>query len=188
MAKPPHLELLYEVGRGLHCWSLVEMALADLFQAMVGYPNANPHALFNAVINFDTRLTLCDKAMEFADLDPVEREMWIKLSAKLTKFYKRRHEIAHFSVGKEGVILPFVTTANWQDKNRTKLNAGQIRERAFKFLELEMALKWFADLMPRTRMPLQRQHLQPHEEPPPVVRLRALAVQSLEERESPPQS
>lgn len=162
------------------------MDLAKLFQGIVGWPNANPHTLFNAVINFDTRLTLCDRALEAAQFDPVEREMWNKLSARLSKFYKKRHELAHFTVrgaGKDVAIYPFLTTANWRDENLPKLTAPQIAERITKFRELSEALEWFARLMPRTRMPHQRPMLSPLEEPPLVVRLRELAIQSLAARE-----
>lgn len=189
MTEPRYRDILFEVGRGLHAWSLVEMELADLFHCIVGWTNANPHVLFNAVINFDTRVVLCDRAMKFAHFDPVEREIWDKLSARLTKFYKKRHELAHFTLGKtdkESVIYPFLTTANIGDENLSRLTAKQIRERISKFVELRDALNWFGELMPRTRMPQQRPFLQPLEEPPLVARLRELVTRSLEERKQQP--
>ena len=183
MSQPRYNQILYAVGSGLHSWSIVEIDLAHLFAALA---KSNPHELFGAIISFETRLAITDRLMSLNPLEELEREMWTKLSARLSKFYKKRHELAHFTLGQKDerdVIYPFLTTANMRQPGKPCLDESQIQERIDRFMELSAALEWFSKIVVRRRMPLEAVRLTPLEEPPLVARLRELATLSLEERQ-----
>lgn len=171
------------VGYGLHEWSLVEMELARCFSTFVW---ADMHAIFGAIISFETRLSACDAAVAKTDLSELDRALWAKLSDRLSRFYRRRHQIAHFTLGWNNkdvpVLYPFMTTGNFLGGAHVGLNMLDVQERIGKFQELFFALKWFRENLVRQRTPPQTPATPLPEEPPLVVRLRALAIQSLEER------
>ena len=188
MSKPGFRDVLAAVGSGLHAWSLVEMALADLFASL---SESHPHEVFGTIISFETRLAICDRLMSLTPLEPLEQAMWLKLSSRLSKSYKKRHELAHFTLGKDAkgnrVIYPFLTTETWRLRNARILSESQIKERRQSFQYLEHAITWFSKQAVRSRMPLQASQMPPLEEPLLVVRLRELASQNPAEQQSPHQ-
>ena len=180
MSKQPYQELLYQVGSALHSWSIVEMDLSRYFGSL--YSELGSQALFASVISFDTRLAMIDRLTDLSHLSSEDKAVWRKLSARLSKFYKKRHEVAHFTLGKsqkgEDVIFPFLTVATIGDKHKRQMTASQVGERVDKFMEFGPALAWFANAVVRSRMPAQARTLPPLEEPPLVARLRELVVQT----------
>jgi hypothetical protein len=116
----------------------------------------------------------------------LESEMWAKLSAKLSRSYKKRHELAHFSINfdaaEKPVISPFLTDSKLISGTVRHLTLEQIRERSQKFIELHMAVAWFSQRAFWRRAQPDKDPPQDSPEPQLVTRLRALATQSLEER------
>src|SRR5690242_15628672 len=95
-------ELWRNIGMALSTWSAVEIILSDLFANMVEMKNGNKaHALFATIISFETRLQVLDRLMTYEGVDPVEMEMWARMSARLSRYYKKRHELAHFGIGRD---------------------------------------------------------------------------------------
>lgn len=189
MDELPTGALLKAVGAALHNWSLVEIQLSTLFAALSDVPDQNKaHAIFAAILSFDARLAVCDRLMKLENLDELHKEMWTKMSARLSKFYKKRHEVAHFTVGYSGdeeVINPFFTQEKWIYENVRHLTVAQIRERSEKFVQLHLAVHWFSNcaFKRRAQFPLEKAHRLDGGGPPLVLRLLLLATQTLEERQ-----
>ena len=179
--------LLRTVGASLSNWSLVELQLATLFTALTDMPDQNKaNALFATIISFETRLAVCDRLMLLENVDELHSEMWVKMPARLSKFYKKRHELAHFSVGwdpsGEPTIQPFSTAEKIIYEKVRTLSLEQIRERSAKFIELHMAAGWFASCAFWRRVKSHEGPRPETGEPPLVPRLRELATLSLDER------
>ena len=186
MTDPDYDTVLRAVGAALHNWSLIELQLSNLF-SVISDPRdqRKAHAVFAAVLSFDARLAICDRLMDLEEADELEKEMWTKLSARISKYYRKRHELAHFTLNhgaQSPAIQPFYTVEKWAFDKVRYLSEEEIRERSRKFIELAQALPWFGAQAFQRRGPSQ-QPLEPKpEEPPLVPRLRELATQSLEER------
>lgn len=190
---PRRTYLLASVGSALSQWSLVETGLALLFATISDIPGrAKAGAIYDAIVAFKARLTVCDRLMALEEIDPIDLKIWNKFSQKARELYRKRHEIAHFTqmfeVGKEPVIAPFFS---W-DKERTQTNkyltTDQISQRAKKFSEFEEAVRWFyAQALTRRGIAVKVRG-QSLEEPPLIAQLRVLASQTPEEasRKLPP--
>jgi len=144
----PTARLLSGVGGALANWSMVELQMGLLFTILSDIPDRDKAvAIFDGVISFDTRLAILDRLMRFeTDLSETEAEMWTRLSQRLSKFYKKRHELAHFSLSESGgklAIAPFLTYEKLFNKSVRYLSVEQVAERGEKFTELESALSWF---------------------------------------------
>ena len=180
--------ILRAVGASLHNWSLVEISLARFFGSLANLSSGS-QTIFAAIINFDTRVTICDRLIEESGLDNLDKKIWTKLSTRLSKFYKKRHEIAHFTLGEvqgRAVIQPFLTLEKLRNGTANSLTVRQISERSGKFIELKEALEWFYDYVPLRRIGHQESRIQALQEPPLVPQLRELAIHSLEEQKSRP--
>jgi hypothetical protein len=189
MEELPTGTLLKAVGAALHNWSTVEIQLSTLFAALSDIPDQKKaHALFAAILSFEARLAVCDRLMELESLDELHGLMWTKMSARLSKFYKKRHEVAHFTigyVGDEEVINPFYTQEKWIFGKVRHLTVAQIRERSEKFIQLHMAVGWFANcaFKRRANFPLEKAHALDAGGPPLALQLLLSATQTLEERQ-----
>jgi hypothetical protein len=195
MTKIPNNDsVLRSVGAALHNWSLVELQLSSLFATISNtMEQSRAHALFAAILSFDARLAVCDRLMRFETLSELDREMWVKMSARISKYYKKRHELAHFTLDyttNVARISPFYTQDKFISETERYLTEDEIRSRSNKFVEIHMAVGWF-----NTQAFLRRQSgarkLPPEpspEEPILVPRLRELATLSLEERKQRRQS
>lgn len=187
--------LMAQVGHTLHSWAGVETGLALLFsEASQIQPYDKCLALFDAIVAFDSRLAVVEAAIlhESTKLGEVERAMWGILAARLRKFYKKRHEVAHFYVSPQDMeasqrISPYFTWRKHNAKTLKHLSKTQMQERATKFVELDKAIMWFAQKLhtERTGQPITNIS---SEETTLISRLRALALLPSEERGRLPQS
>lgn len=181
------------VGFALHAWSLIEFALAQLFEALSGInPVRKANAAFFAIVSFETRLDVCHALIRFGSFSRMEKEIWDLLYERLRKFHKKRHRLAHYTIldtikvsrGKrtETVSLVPFYPANRKD---SKLSVKEINERAEKFNELAYAVRWFWQLE-------TSKQVQPQGSRPPVTdlvrQLHLLAVQNRAKHRAPPQS
>src|SRR5687767_6446361 len=105
--------LLAAVAKALSVWTWVEFQLGLLFHVLAELKDSNrARAIFDGIISFEVRLSILDRLMALEKVDETEAEMWNRLSAKLSKFYKKRHELAHFGLGFRNelpCITPFMT-------------------------------------------------------------------------------
>ena len=189
MDSPEETDLLRAVGAGLSNWSIVELQLSKLFAILSGMDQEKAHLVFDGIISFEIRLGICDRLMATEDVDEIEAEMWGRLSAKLTKFYKKRHELAHFSLSSldgKSSIMPFLTYEKMFSATATRLDAKQIRERSRKFIELHLAVLWFYQWASIRRLQELGSARPVPVEPSLVPQLRALAIQILEARTRQP--
>ena len=184
MAKEPTDDaILRAVGAALHNWSLVELALASAFGKLLGL-TMHSQRIFGTIISFDTRVAICDQIAAANVADELDREIWAKISARLLKLYKKRHEVAHFTLGRRGsepIIRPFLTL-NKITETVPGLDLRQINERSAKFGALMKALDWYGDYVVLRRIGNQPTRLAALQEPPLVAQLRELATRSLAER------
>lgn len=214
MALVTKSELSVAVTDALINWTFVEIQLAQLFAIVSDIQDAGTlalnrkaHAIFDAIISFDARLAVVDALMAEEGLSPLETETWAKLSSRLGKLYKRRHSLAHFTFsaiighepnkspphdhdGWDWGLAPFFTMGSMMRGTSTRLTIEQVRERDLHFHEAHRSLDYMTQ---KARERRGRQLSNPMPEPPLVARLRALASQSLEERQkqqksSPPRS
>lgn len=182
---PDGVELLTTISLALANWSSVELELTVLFKAISELHNhKKANALFDGIISFEIRVGICDRLMAFEKIDPIEGEMWARMSAKLTKYYKKRHELAHFSIIEQnGVhkLTPFVTVEKLIDGFQTTLDTQQVIDRADKFKDLQKAVAWFSNRA-LVRHGFRESPQQEEPERPLVAQLRELAVLNLARR------
>lgn len=179
--------LLLAVGQALKQWSAVETSIATLFAILCEFKDEmKAHRIIDAIISFETRLDVADALMSQEDLTPLELETWKRLVAKLKKQYKKRHEVAHFSIvntitNSVGTLRlsPFLTYGHFARDELRYLTENEIHARRKGFADLFLALVWFQDGAYRRRGPRPGN---PMQEPPLIAHLRELAVQILEER------
>jgi hypothetical protein len=186
-----HDEILRAIGQALSNWSAVELQLSALFNMISDIRDTDKAAaLFSAIIAFDARLAVVDRLMSMEKADAIEMEMWARMSARLSKFYKKRHELAHFSVDHDAaenpVISPFLSLDKIFNQTRRHLTVVEISERSAKFIELHMTIHWFMNRAYARRASSKEGRERPLKETPLVPRLRELASQILEERKRPP--
>jgi hypothetical protein len=139
------------LGVALSTWGQVEINLTGVFVQISEMKNVRKAiALFDGIINFELRLMILDRMMAHEAVDEVEREMWNRFSARLSKAYKKRHELAHFSlVGNqqhELCISPFLSIDKLYeagDGHVKSLTARQIQVRGARFIELANGVHWF---------------------------------------------
>ena len=181
--EPSNTKLLNAVGMALALWSAVEMHLCALFRTISDMKSKDrASAMFDSIINFEIRLVIISNLMETEDVDPVEAEMWRRLSRKLAASYKKRHEVAHFSIrmrGGEPHAAPFLTHTRLWVTGETLLGADEIEERARKFTLLARAITWFNIRAVHRRTPADKDQPAAPVEEPFVLQLRELAIQSL---------
>jgi hypothetical protein len=142
-------ELLASIGSCLNAWSKVEDEITQLFMLIHGYPSSDyRHPLrraFEAVVALEARLSMI-KASVSADqlLSRCYSHHFNALYNKVTRSYRKRHEVAHFSlVHREGengewkiLARPFFNWAAFQDNLGAELEPQQIEERQNSFLRL----------------------------------------------------
>ena len=113
------------------------------------------------------------------------------MSGKLLASYKKRHQVAHFSIREsKGVphAAPFLTLTKLWLTGETLLSAEEIEERAEHFTSLARAITWFNIRAVHRRVQSETNQPIPPQEDPFVVRLRELAVQNLAEKQPRGQS
>ncbi len=188
----PQVQILALVGLSLSAWSQVERAMTDLFIVTSEMERRRAMAAFDGIISFEVRLSILDRMMAFQGLDELEAETWIRMSRRLSKFYKKRHELAHFALGArppgEFVINPFLTYEKlWESVGKDAaplkaLNIEAVSARKDEFIELALTLDWFTGQAVRRHPELGIGLTRPLSEPLLVARLQASAAQILEER------
>jgi len=135
------------VGECLQSWGFVELEIANLYMILQGIRRdefSHPtRAAFEAVISLEVRLAMIYAYVE-ADGELENYLPHVKpLNSKIIKFYKKRHEIAHFLVvaerqenGLNYSLRPFVSMYGFSKKRGTKLLIPQIEDRRKRFNEL----------------------------------------------------
>jgi hypothetical protein len=191
MELPPAVkDIFIEVGHALSTWAVAEIGLIELFYLLSDMPSRQKsYELFDSILNFEIRLSLCTKLMEHENLDAIELETWVLFSRHFSKQYKKRHELAHFCVShnafnsgplKQKTLLhPFMSAVSIERNDQTRLTAKEIAERREKFDELMLAVQWFV-YRAKARRGQAPEHPVPEHEL--ILRLRASAAQNLEEQ------
>lgn len=189
---PSDTDLLTAIGRALAEWSLVEINLCQFFCSIAESKNDRKAvAIFDSIISFEVRISVCDRLMEMEDAPELDKEIWRKLSRRISKAYKKkRHPLAHFSIIYYNIgtvhILPFLTNEKIQTGNVRTISLEEINFSAEHFTDLIWALGWFTDraLARHSRRKKDRErHI---EEPRYVAQLRELATLSLQGSRPPP--
>ena len=141
-------ELLIAVGDCLEAWTAVEIELTKLFMVLNGVRrDAFSHpirAAYEVVISLEVRIAMI---VAYSRADESLRDDYLPhalaLGSKVRKYYKKRHEVAHFyPVGRgcaktvDMFIRPYFTEARFLLNKGPELSAGQLKVRAIKFKEL----------------------------------------------------
>jgi len=176
-------ELFSAIGGALHQWSGVEFALSGLFEIISGIPSPKKsNAVFDTIISFEVRVDIIDSLMTFETFSDLDRETWNKFAPKLKKKYKKRHEIAHFTIlpnAEVAALSPFYTFGTELRDEVKTLSSKEIRDRKESFAGFHQAVNWFKyEAMKRRRLIEDN----PIPMPQPVVRCRESAALLLEER------
>jgi hypothetical protein len=181
--------LLACVGQALGNWSAIELQLAIVFGHASQMPKEKARALFDGIISFDIRMSILDTIMALEQVDEIEAEMWRRMSARLTRLYKKRHEVAHFIVINDPDALkigPFVSYDKIHRGAVKRLTIAEISARSKKFAQQVHLVSWFALRALERHTPggigLQ---LAPATHPN-AIPLRDLAIRTLEGRRSQP--
>jgi len=189
-------EFLIAVGKALRTWTGVEDAIVMTFNGAIG-PDRDEEGILimNAIRSFEVRVEVCNAIVRAALAEDPELPVWDKLIARVLKFYKKRHELAHFDLevhlsddggDSKMVFQPFGVFPALSPKARSPLSIAQIHERIGKFEELRAGLLYFfweKFIRPNS---FGERPLGPV--PDLILRLRKLAGQSPEAQQPPPQS
>jgi hypothetical protein len=173
-------DLMATVGFSLHAWAQVETVLGILFLEVSGIRHPyQAGAIFDSIVDFRSRLAMLDAAMEHSNASELELEIWTRLSARLRKLYKRRHEIAHFGISEADIvkattISPFFTFNKLLRRTHRTLTKGQIDVRGLQFAEAGAAVRWLARAISKRKGLFARPVPGPDEEPRLIVQIRAL--------------
>ena len=150
--KPPHdnIEILAAAGYCLERWTCVENHLEILYSTVSGMKK-EPYAqiILASIVSFEVRLALCHAAMSLTKTTARQKEIWNWLYNRLTKGYKKRHEVAHFRLVyyhslKRWELTPFYSFGRHYEVTEHGLTVRQIEERAAIFNHLGADLFWFA--------------------------------------------
>jgi hypothetical protein len=139
---PEYSAILFGVGQCLARWSMVEHALARLFAALMGAADPNlTSTAFDAVISFETRLDMVNAVAERSQ-DVLFRESWNALHNKLSKLYRKRHQVAHFTIlynvtERKHTLHPFFSFKNLRSPI---LSSNDLGLRAISFAKIEKRL------------------------------------------------
>jgi hypothetical protein len=179
------------VGQALGNWSAIELQLSIVFGNASQMPREKARAMFDSIISFDVRMTILDAIMALEQVDEIEAEMWCRMSARLSRLYKKRHEVAHFILINDADAMkigPFITYEKIHRGNVKRLTAEEIAARSKKFAQQVHLVSWFALRALERHTPGGIGLQLDHATHPNAAPLRALAVQTLEARQSrPPQ-
>lgn len=138
-------DLLIGVGECLNTWSNVELELANLYMIIHSVKRDDYRhpirASFEAVISLEVRLAMLNAFIEADETISTDYLRHFKpLRTKIVKLYRKRHEVAHFSIvgrnrssGFTLAIRPFFTWNDFIREKGAELNAAQLSERAKKF-------------------------------------------------------
>lgn len=106
----PWNDLYTLVGECIHVWSGVETALSTLFVVLhdrePGDYNDPLRATFERVISFEVRLDMLLATVNADSRCTVYAPHFNALKNKLSKSYKRRHTVAHFTLVGSGMVAP----------------------------------------------------------------------------------
>jgi len=187
-----------QVGRALQEWSQVEDYLFQIFCEVCGIRDGvKAAAVFGSIVAFDARLRVVDTLMRLELKGTEHLPVWSRLAARLAKFYKKRHELAHFSVmtkktgmpdGTQKVRVefqPFYSMASAMTGRNKTLSSSEIELRIRHFEELREAVWYFATVFIQKRTPQLGFRLR---EPDLIRQLRTLDAQTPEAPAPPPQS
>ena len=183
-------ELFSAIAVALMKWTRVELNVNLVFGLLCRIPdNRRVGAITDGIVSFPIRLSLCDRLMALEGLPELETEMWTRLSAKISKHYKKRHEIAHFNILAtprdnglaKPMLSPFFSYEKWMTQTAKYLSLDQVIERGEAFEELASAVYWFLTLIAHGITP--EQYPKPSSEEPPLIpHIRGSAAQILEGR------
>lgn len=144
-------ELHLHVGRCLGMWSSVERSLTLLFLCLHDKID-EPFPLvkvFNGVVSFEVRLSMINLAVQHDERTTEKfRTQWNALFNKLSKSYRKRHEIAHFTIitdhtestSPKTTLQPFYTAFS---PPGIGLSAKDLIERERSFLSLSKRIDRF---------------------------------------------
>jgi hypothetical protein len=193
MAPIPAADAMYvyaAVGQALSTWTTVETDLTMAFYNLCGtQTRQQAAAILDTIIAFDIRVDVLNALFALKKPAETDAELWRKVIERCRKYYKKRHEIAHFRLmaieRKKGVvtaeIAPFFSYEKWMTSNLPTLTIVQIDERATKFEQMHFALLWIVQKLAVEEQPTEYFAPDP-EEPELITQLRALALLSIEER------
>ena len=176
----------------------MESSLTSLFAILADFKDSRDasvishkaHVIFDTIVSFETRLQIVDSLMAEEGLSELDLETWAKCSSRLMKFYKKRHQLAHFSIVAEihdkGQTLrfsPFLTFGKMMRREFKYLSVDEINERKDKFRDLQRAVSCLS-FAAQQRRGLHQEF--PTPEVPLTAHLRELARQSLAKRQQQP--
>jgi hypothetical protein len=181
MAQQSNFEgLMASVGIALHGWAQTEVGLGALFTLVSGIPNVRQAgAIFDSIVDFRSRLAMLDAAFAHSNATTAdEQELWVCVTARLRKLYKRRHEIAHFGIADPDLlaaqrISPFFTMNKFVEETQRYLTVAQILHRSSQFGDAGAAIYWFNRHISERVRP-EKPFPGPDEEPLLIVRIREL--------------
>jgi len=124
---------------------------------------AKAAAVFGSIVAFDARLRVVDTLVCMELKDSEHLPVWSRLATRLAKFYKKRHELAHFSVIKYQTDLPdgdgkirvefqpyYSLASAITGRNKT-LSSAEIELRIRHFEELREAVWYFVTVFQQKR-------------------------------------
>lgn len=180
-------ELAKAVGYALHEWSMVENDLAHLFAGLLDAPGIEtPHIIMASIASFEARLHLVNVFVTREPLLADQQATWGKLSNKITKAYRSRHQIAHFSFVSaylddervSTVVQPFFSMGTIMLDRDIRLGVSEVTDKRRRFEAIREAVSWFARYLNMRRYSPEADHLP---EPDLILHLQSLAGRSPEE-------
>ena len=181
--------LVYEVGNCIMSWAGVEHSLCLLFMSLMKLPIENAVAIWDSIVSLEAKLSMLNVVVRQNTTDTDILPIWDKIFVRISKKYRKRHEIAHGCImvinDERIVFVPYGTMTSIFDSAGRRLSADQIAQRNKSFHELGRAIEWIT-----TSVPLRRDNaVAALPEAPDLVRqLQTLIAQTPVGMPPPPQS
>jgi hypothetical protein len=177
-------DLMAHVGSALHAWNQVESGMGLLFTvANTAAEMPKWGAIFDAVVSFEARIAVLDATVAHGlNFSDEEREIWPLLSTRIRKLYKKRHEIAHFSIAHPDDLVsgarisPYFTWNKVSNKTERYLTKADLKVREDRFSQAALAVAWLSERVRWRRNP-EGAYRPQLAEPPLVSHLRELLAQ-----------
>lgn len=90
--------IYHAVGKALDAWTKVEIAIEPLFACLSDADELKAKIAMASIVSFQARLDVCNSLVAQSHASRELRLKWHAITKRMSKKYKRRNEIAHFSV------------------------------------------------------------------------------------------
>lgn len=126
-------------------WAQVEIAMSTLFSVILETDDKLSYIIWDSIRSFESKLEALTNNVSYRIKDETIKRVWPKLAGKISKYAKKRNEIAHscltYCDGKY-YLTPYFSIGRIQENQAVFFTIDDLDKRILMFYELEEALSW----------------------------------------------